>query len=675
MSNDLILLFNINLSILISFIGFKIFIFFRDKSIESFDKKTLLSITRLLFIASIAFPIIISNLNLKEEIPSLNHSTFKVFSEIGSGSSLEISHPKLGPINREVSDQKPKALINYRIQLALIFFIGFLFALFRLIRQIWSLHSLIKNSALHKRVGSYRLYYSHLTKAPFTFLSLSGPTVVLPTNIISDVPTVFMALQHENQHIRQRDIHWAFFIEILKVFFWFNLGIYLWSRLLKDISEISCDEQVLIRKHVKLKDYGNCLINVATSSFESFGITAGMAYSHNSNNSFLLRRIEMLKNTSNNGSVSIKLLTKTASLLTALVSLTLLTRVQASFSKVTTHPQVQKIVEKILEDGIRKAKAKTGFAIVADPNSGEIMAVSRIQIKNGKTEKTFGESFLNETYEPYSHIKPMIAAIALEHGDMHENTMLNAKGGKVKVHDKYFYDWKDHGDISFIDSVAHSSFVGVYRIAEATGEEKLTKGLKSFGFDGSNRLDKLSFAKSGRINLATGKNEKYNLAYLSNGTGNIQTSPLEMVQAYSAIANGGKLIQPRGYSDNNSKAEIIRKSISKETAERMKYILLRTMTQGTGKWAQSSKYTIAGKTATGYITEPKRSKDIYHQANRGLFIGFAPFKNPKLVSLVIIDEPEGAAHGSKHAAPVARSILNKSLTELEVKSDRGVSAN
>ena len=345
---------------------------------------------------------------------------------------------------------------------------------------------------------------------------------------------------------------------------------------------------------------------------------------------------------------------------------------QSTESKLKTDPIIQNLVDQILKKGISKAEARSGYAAVSDPNTGVILAASYFKKEGDKFIRQSVEHFIAKPYEPYSLFKPMVASVALERKVMDENTVVNAEGGKINVGGRYFYDWKDFGDVTLADSVAQSSTIGIYRAADAIGEENLLKDLKKFGF-GSNEHENIGWDKDGILEMAKGKDQKFNLIYLANGIGNIQVTPIEIMQAYGAIANGGKLLEPRSYSSENVKPKVLRQALSEVTALRMKRILNRVVTEGTGKWAQSSKYTISGKTASGFVDRLKVT-EATKNANQAQFIGFAPFDKPKLIVHVIIHEPNGGAHGSKHAAPVVRSILNRVLGYKKIKSDHYASA-
>ena len=670
------LFININGLIIISYIICKLSFYVNLRALQKESKNGILLNLRIVFICSLFLPILFfQNKFDTARVPTLNYSNFNLPNEIienpkGVSKDLYLSSSEAISLSPEVDTT------NYITLFISLFVLVGLFKLWEILKQFLLLNRIIKSSVVYKKKNNYKIILSSSFLTPFTFLNFNGPVVVIPYHLTEQIETFYLALQHENQHIRQKDIHWSLILEILKIFFWFNPGIYLWSSLLKEFSELSCDEQVIIRKNHRASFYGHSLIDMAqkNSNSNNLSLIAGMA-ANNRNSSFLLRRIKMLSVISDSKISKKRLKTKIYFLLCLLVSISFLTRVQANYGELSTHPKLQILVDQILKQGIKKAEALNGFAVLADPNTGKIMALSSYEYKDGKFLKLKGEQFLKEAYQPFSHIKPIIAALAIEKGSLHENSLLDAKGGQITIEGKTFYDWKDHGRISLIDSVAKSSNIGIYLAAKAIGERELLEGFRSFGLGSGSHVGTLGYAKSGKIHLLSEQEKVFNLPFLANGARNIFVTPLEILQAYSVFANGGELIQPRGYLDSFGQTNFSRNPISELTAKRMKYVLLRTMSQGTGRWAQSSKYTIVGKTATGYSPTNGEKRSPTGKANRAKFIGFAPFKNPKLISLVIIDNPKGKAHGSKHAAPVVRSILNKSLTNIGVMSDKGTSSN
>ncbi|MBC7714167.1 MAG: hypothetical protein H7177_12560 [Rhizobacter sp.] len=155
-----------------------------------------------------------------------------------------------------------------------------------------------------------------------------------------------------------------------------------------------------------------------------------------------------------------------------------------------------------------------------------------------------------------------------------------------------------------------------------------------------------------------------------------RNSPLEIMQAFGAIANGGMLMKP--IMANSQKSESIRRVISAETAQKMKALLQNVVTSGTGKNAQSPFYTMAGKTASARLND-YMGIDWYgtnkKHANLASFMGFAPVNNPRVQVYVALMDPDTdrnktGAHGGEHAAPVFKNVAESVLAYLKVAPDK-----
>jgi beta-lactamase regulating signal transducer with metallopeptidase domain len=673
MNNYFQIYLSMNILLLVSYFIFKLF-FYRPKSKPNqIVGSSALFLGRAILIISIALPVLVGFFPATTKIPEVNYSYFQSF---GKTSNTKSVLPSPGG-QKQVSFKTvaPSTPVDSKQIFFLLFILGMCLCLLPLTKEILILSRILHESVHFKKVGKVNLVISTASEVPFSFLGLKGPIVVLPASLLNDGQYLRYAVSHELQHVRQRDVHWMFGLEVIKIFFWWNPAIYLWKKVSIELAELVCDQRVINRNSIESKDYGKCLITIAERSMNQinqFRYVSAMASGHKSQQSFLSRRIDMLM-IKNSKLISIKkLMLKAGGLSTILLCFALVTRVQASKSIIETHPGIQTIVKDMLKRGIEKAGAKSGFAAVTNPNTGEVLAFIQLNKVANKWSSKSDSKLFSQTYEPLSHIKPIVASIALDKNLFAENSVLNGKGGKLSVGGRVFHDWKDHGMITFADTVVQSSFVGTYRMTEKIGENDLYQGLEKFGFGANGSAAEVSWATSGQLHQAKDSKKKFNLAYLANGMGNIHVTPVEILQAYGAIANGGNILKAKGYSTKDHKSEVVRRAISEETSKKMRRILYHVVTEGTGKWAQSSKYAIAGKTASGWA---KESDKKLGKANRGTFIGFAPYKDPQLLAYVIIDQPKGSAHGGKHAAPVVRSILNKALSHLKVEEDHFASSH
>jgi cell division protein FtsI (penicillin-binding protein 3) len=229
-----------------------------------------------------------------------------------------------------------------------------------------------------------------------------------------------------------------------------------------------------------------------------------------------------------------------------------------------------------------------------------------------------------------------------------------------------------HGWLTFQQIIKFSSNIGASKIGEKIGKERFYRYICAFGFGEKTRIDLPGEAK-GIV-----QHPRYwppvALDTISFGQG-ISVTGIQMVTALSAIANGGFLMKPyvvekitdeKGEVRQFFQPEIVRRVISGGTAKKVT-ALLKAATEkgGTGEEAVPAGYEVAGKTGTAQKIEPLLggySEDRFHSS----FMGFAPAENPKMVLLVVIDEPQGKSYGGIVAAPVFKAVMEKVLPYLNV---------
>lgn len=200
----------------------------------------------------------------------------------------------------------------------------------------------------------------------------------------------------------------------------------------------------------------------------------------------------------------------------------------------------------------------------------------------------------------------------------------------------------------------------------------------NFGFGVGGTTDGFPEAKAGEIPRPEQLTEEEYVALVATGysiQAGFNVTPLEMIQAYGAIANGGKLMKALQANESDSAAKIVRQVLSPETAQGMKTVLEKAVLDGTGKNAQSQLYTTAGKTGTAYTPGSSEHHLLGGERAIASFAGFAPVDNPKVAIYVGVIEPknakDGQPHGSQHAAPIFREVTDRVLQHLGVKPDKG----
>ena len=342
---------------------------------------------------------------------------------------------------------------------------------------------------------------------------------------------------------------------------------------------------------------------------------------------------------------------------------------------------IQFTTEHLLKKQVQRYKADSGMAVVMDPNSGDIYAMANIpQFNPNNFNKFVPEARKNNTvvssYEPGSIFKPIVAAAALDQGISQPNEKFFCENGNFKIGSKNIGEAANHkfGLLTMREIIANSSNIGAIKIAQKLGKDSFYEYIRKFGFG-----EKASIRLPGVSSGLLGKRKNWtelSLASISFGH-EIAVTPLQMVVALSAIANGGTLMEPHitkalmreGKIIEEVKPKRIRRVISEKTSRQMKEILKFAVKDGTGKKAAVDGFDVAGKTGTAqkYIAATRSySKTEYVSS----FIGYAPADAPRIVILVMIDNPKGVNWGGVVAAPVFREIASKSLRYLNVPSSK-----
>jgi len=387
---------------------------------------------------------------------------------------------------------------------------------------------------------------------------------------------------------------------------------------------------------------------------------------------FLLRRIEMIMEERKSKQKWISICTGlliTLMMMTVAYGVEKLSMAQSkkvNAGKFIGDMEVQKIADDALTRALKDTKAVAGFIIVADPATGKILAVANIDTKNPKK----GHWALAELIEPASFAKTYVIAQAIENNVTNPNEIHACENGSYKYNNLTYHDWKKNGwkNLTTVETLANSSDICSIKIGEKVGEKKLEKMVENFGF-GQNGTAK-DFPEA-RIGDAPELGEQFVPRVILGHA--YRLSPIEIMQAYGAIANGGNLMKPI-YGDSQ-KPEVLRRVLSKESAKTMRDMLQEVVLAGTANKAISNRYTTAGKTASARL-DVYRKIDWYGgdlHANFAGFIGFAPVTSPKVQVLVGLINPNTdkiGAHGGWHAAPVFKEVAESVLSYLKVDHDK-----
>ncbi len=345
----------------------------------------------------------------------------------------------------------------------------------------------------------------------------------------------------------------------------------------------------------------------------------------------------------------------------------------------TIDENIQYFAERELDKVMQERHPISATIIVEDPNTGEILAMANRPDFDPNNYQDYPAAnrrniAICNSYEPGSTFKIVTLGAALDENLVSENDRFYCPGF-IQVADRTIHCWLPggHGSESLAEVVQNSCNVGFIDIGLREGLQTFYKYLDAFGFGKALGIDLPGEAEGIVVNEKEAT--QVDLATMSIGQANSVT-PLQLVAAMSAVANGGKLIQPHVVKElRNSQGEVIkqfdpqviRQVLSTETAQEECSLLQRVVDEGTGATARLDGYTAGGKTGTGQKPLPGGGySDTAHVLD---FLGFAPVDHPRLVCLVLLDSPQGIQFGSQQAAPVFKDVMNDSLRYLQVPMD------
>ena len=342
----------------------------------------------------------------------------------------------------------------------------------------------------------------------------------------------------------------------------------------------------------------------------------------------------------------------------------------------TVDTQIQHIVERELEEGIKAMNAEKGMALLMNTETGEIMAMASYPFLDpndfgSQPEKDRRNLPVWFMFEPGSTMKVFLAASAIEENKVTPSTVFNCENGRRKVGSKVIRDVSPRGDLTVEQAIVVSSNICASKIGELLGRDKYHEYLERFGFGSKLGID-LPGESSGLM-LPSRKWGQIELATISFGQG-VSVTALQITSALSAIANGGylmkpyivkRIIAPDGSIIKENEPEVLRRVISYDTSHEITEIMKKVVDTGTGKRAAIPGIPVAGKTGTAQIPDP-RTGGYHPDRYIASFIGFAPADDPKIALAVIVEAPKKKSHGGSVSAPIFKEIAEKVLFHLGV---------
>lgn len=343
----------------------------------------------------------------------------------------------------------------------------------------------------------------------------------------------------------------------------------------------------------------------------------------------------------------------------------------------TIDQTIQFIAEKELARAIAETHSKNGAVVVQDPNNGHLLAVADWPTFDPNDAGKFSADVrmnraVAAAYEPGSTFKMITLSGALENGITNPREYIDCQMGSILVAGRLIHDHKPFGILSVRDVLAQSSDVGTIKIALRLGAPKLYEKIREFGMGqltgielpGENRglfrpLENWTASSIGSIAIGQ----------------EVSVTPVQIISAISAIANGGTLYRPRIVEEIQGGAMPASRSGSEplqvtdaKTAATLRDMMESVILEGTGKPAKLEGYTAAGKSGTAQKIDPATGRYSRNQYVAS-FVGFAPVNTPVATILVVLDSPVGLHYGGDVGGPVFKRISEQVLTYLEVSHD------
>ncbi|MBT4093222.1 MAG: penicillin-binding protein 2, partial [Nitrospinaceae bacterium] len=346
--------------------------------------------------------------------------------------------------------------------------------------------------------------------------------------------------------------------------------------------------------------------------------------------------------------------------------------------RLTVDEVIQYIVEKELQIQLKRTGARRAIGVMVEPRTGRVLSMATVPGFNPNVYGRYApalwrQAAVQDIYEPGSTFKIVTAAAYIESGGdlgkryFAENGKYPIGVGRFTLHDHKKYGW-----LTAEEAVLKSSNIAIYKMAKDVGAVRIHAMAQRFGFGKKTGID--FPGEAGGIFRPLKRWSGTSLASISIGQ-EVGVTPLQMVMAVAAIANGGVLQVPRIVEALERRGRILprtepsvpRRVISERSANRLAAVLRKVVSSGTGASAEVPGYGAAGKTGTAQMAMPGvkgYSKDQFITS----FAGFVPYENPRIALIVMFDGGQlgGASWGGTIAAPVWKRIAWQTMRYLRV---------
>jgi cell division protein FtsI (penicillin-binding protein 3) len=336
----------------------------------------------------------------------------------------------------------------------------------------------------------------------------------------------------------------------------------------------------------------------------------------------------------------------------------------------TINQELQEISEQALDDAVTRTGADGGDIVILDPKDGEIRAMA----SERQGVNSFGNPVVSEPFEPGSTLKPLVASQLLMDRLATPTDVVNTENGTFRLDGRTITDEHKAARMSLADVIRFSSNIGIVKFSSRFTTAQEYQTLRDFGF-GTPTGVAIPGEASGTLRPPKEWSSQ-SAASLVMGY-EIAVTPLQLVAAYAAVANGGLLLQPAiireirapdGSVIFHHERRVVRRLMTPDVAAEVRRMMMGVVEEGTGKEAALGQYTLAGKTGTARRTGPDGRYEA--GAYTASFVGLFPADDPQYVIYVKMDRPRNSIFGAMAAAPVSKIVLQAAIAARNAALDR-----
>jgi len=341
--------------------------------------------------------------------------------------------------------------------------------------------------------------------------------------------------------------------------------------------------------------------------------------------------------------------------------------------ELTIDSSIQAEAENYLSEQVVQSGARRGAVVIVDPFTGEVLALANVGAERSEAGDRLHDTAVQDAFEPGSTMKGLLGAIALQDRVTNRSRQIYCEQGEWHVGGQVIHDDGRYGWLTLSGIIEVSSNIGAAKLALALGRHRFYDGIGAFGLGSKTGID-LPGEATGTVRPPSSWRD-IELANHGFGQG-LAVTPIQLVTAYAAIANGGAVMRPYvvkaaydadGREVLSHSPQVLRRAITPAVAHTMNQVLRGVVNgrDGTAHLARVADFTVAGKTGTAQMVNPATGT-YYRDRLVASFVGFVPAEDPKLVILVVLYDVPHGRFGGLVAAPVFSEIASDALQRMAV---------